>query len=161
MTSYYLFQPSTTSAPSYIVTLDGNQYKLIVTWNIFGKRYYVNCYALTGELIFNVPLMETPGSIALDTLGWDVASQLVTATTTVPHKIPVGTVAQATITGCNPETYNGDFEVYIEDDYTFTYFVADDPGAAVSPGSINKRISMSAGYFSTAVIYRNSQFEVG
>jgi hypothetical protein len=47
-TQYLPFSPSPVSPPQYTVTLAGVQYNLVVTWNLFGLRYYVNLYLSNG-----------------------------------------------------------------------------------------------------------------
>lgn len=42
------------------ITLDGHAYIFYVRWNIFGQRWYVVLYDTTGDLIFNLPLVESP-----------------------------------------------------------------------------------------------------
>ncbi len=58
--TYVAFNPSATSNFQFQVTFDGSDYTVIVNWNLFGQRYYVNVYALTGELIVCLPLIGSP-----------------------------------------------------------------------------------------------------
>jgi hypothetical protein len=56
----FAFTPSQTAAFTFQPVLDGSTYNVVVTWNIFGQRYYVNCYDLSGNLIFALPLISSP-----------------------------------------------------------------------------------------------------
>ncbi len=58
--TYVIFNPSPTSNFQFQVTLDGNDYTVIVNWNLFGQRYYVNLYDLTGKLVVCLPLIGSP-----------------------------------------------------------------------------------------------------
>ncbi len=60
------FQPVSTSPFQFQVTLDGQTYNVIVTWNIFGLRYYINVYSTQGVLICAKPLVGSP-------IGWDIS----------------------------------------------------------------------------------------
>ena len=55
-----LFQPTSTTPFQFQPTLDGSIYTVIVTWELFGRRYYVNCYTLQGVLVFCLPLIGSP-----------------------------------------------------------------------------------------------------
>ena len=59
-TVYTPFTPSVTTPFLFQPTFDGDIYTVIVTWNLFGRRYYVNCYTLSGTLIFSLPLIGSP-----------------------------------------------------------------------------------------------------
>lgn len=161
MTVYFPFQPSTVSAPTFNPTFDDDTYQVVVTWNIFGQRYYVECYDLSGNRIFSVPRVESPGGLALDTITWDVNTQRVTATTNLPHNIPVGSISDIVISDCSPSALNGPVSAYIKNPTTFQYSLAVDPGEITVVGSANFLISMTKGFFSTTMVYRNNQFEVG
>ena len=56
----FLFQPSNTTPFQFQPTLDGNIYNCVVTWNLFGQRYYLNCMDLSGNLIFCVAMVGSP-----------------------------------------------------------------------------------------------------
>ena len=56
----FAFQPSQTSPYQFQPTFDGQEYTCIVTWNVFGQRYYVSCYNLAGDRIFTVPMVGSP-----------------------------------------------------------------------------------------------------
>jgi hypothetical protein len=59
-TKYILFSPSPTSNFKFEVTLDNADYTIIVNWNLFGQRYYVNIYDLSGALVATLPLIGSP-----------------------------------------------------------------------------------------------------
>lgn len=160
MTTYFPFQPSTAAAPQFMPTLDGSVYKCVVTWNIFGQRYFVNCYDLNGARIFTIPLLETSAGHNILTMSWSATTRSVTASCAIPHGLRVGSVANLTIVGCVPATYNGTYTVSVESPLSFSYTLPFDPGGSVAPGSADALISMTAGYFDTTLVYRNGMFEV-
>lgn len=57
MTTVVQFQPSTTNAFQFQPTLDGDIYTCIVTWNLYGQRFYINVIGLDGTLIFTLALI--------------------------------------------------------------------------------------------------------
>ena len=65
-TTFIDFTPQANQNFQFQPTLDGAVYTAIVTWNVFGERYYVNLYALDGTLIFCLPMTGSP-------LGYDIS----------------------------------------------------------------------------------------
>jgi hypothetical protein len=66
------------SAPfQFQAVLDGVQYNINVTWNIFGLRYYVNVYTIQGELILSKPAAGSPYGYDINLLDNRFASTLV------------------------------------------------------------------------------------
>ncbi len=59
-TTYYDFNPSNTAPTQFQPTLDGQVYTVLVSWNLFGQRWYATCYDLAGNLQFNLPLIGSP-----------------------------------------------------------------------------------------------------
>jgi len=60
MTVYVDFAPNIVTAFQFQAVFDNQTYNLICPWNAFGQRYYVTCYNLNGNLVFNVPLIASP-----------------------------------------------------------------------------------------------------
>lgn len=60
MTTYVPFVPSAVNNFQFQPTLDGNQYTAIITWNLFGARYYLNLYDLKSNLVLSIPLIISP-----------------------------------------------------------------------------------------------------
>jgi len=56
MTSYDFYQPNN-DAFQFQPILDGNAYNVIVTWNIFGMRYYINIYDQYNNFIVCMPVI--------------------------------------------------------------------------------------------------------
>jgi hypothetical protein len=65
VTTLVAFQPSPSQPFQFQATLDGNPYNVIVTWNIFGQRYYVNVYDPSMNLIVAEAMTGSP-------LGYDI-----------------------------------------------------------------------------------------
>lgn len=152
--------PASAGPFTFQPTLDSTQYTITVTWSLFGQRFYVNCYTLSGVLVFSVPLIGSMIGVNLQSLSWSYGT--VTATTNGPHGYEVGSVINLTMINCAPTTYNGSFSANIINRTQFTYSVASFPGAVAALGSVQYNINMAAGYFTSSLVYRveNQQFEV-
>ena len=60
MTTYIPFTPSATAPFQFQPILDDQVYNVIITWNLFGQRYYVNVYDTSGSLIVTLPMIASP-----------------------------------------------------------------------------------------------------
>ena len=54
------FNPTTSSNYRFQPTLDGDTYTVVVDWNVYGQRYYVNVYNLSNTRVFTLPLIGSP-----------------------------------------------------------------------------------------------------
>ena len=54
------FTPANNSNFQFQATFDGAIYNVIVTYNIYGQRYYVNIYDTSNVLIVTLPLIGSP-----------------------------------------------------------------------------------------------------
>ena len=162
MTTYFPFTPSSQGAPSFQPTLDGNPYNIIITWNLYGQRYYLNCYDGNNVLVFCVPIIETAQSLPLQSLTWDALNLQVDVVTSGPHGFPIGGLALLTIAEVSPDGYNGAFACSITGADTFSYSLSSNPGTVSSAaGNVSFLVSLCAGYFSqSTLVFRNGQFEV-
>lgn len=161
MTTYFPFVPNAQSPFEFQPTLDGQEYTAIVTWNLFGQRYYLNVNQLSGPLVFSLPLLGSPDGAGIQALSWSFGTA--TAVTAQPHGYMVGQTVLITISGCVPDSYNGTFPALIVDSVTFTYQIAADPGDPTALGTEIYNINLGGVYFtdSTLVFRQSSQtFEV-
>lgn len=160
MTTYFDFVASNVAPFQFQPTLDDAVYNCIVTWNVFGRRYYVSCYALDGTLVFSLPLLGSPGGRTIESLTWD--SGVATAELALEHRYAPGSTVRMTISGANPAVYNGIYDVLIVDALSLTYSLAADPGPTVAPGSASRDLNIAGGFFNATLVYRaaNAQFEV-
>ena len=161
MTTFFDFTPSLTAAPQFQPTLDGQQYTCVVTWNIYGQRFYVNCYALNGALVFSLPVIGSAVGINIQAISWSLGGS-VTLVTDVPHNYAIGSTMDLTVSGCVPIGYNGKMRCFATSPNTLVYNLAANPGVNTTLGIVGYDISISAGYFSSTLVFReaNSQFEV-
>lgn len=164
MTTIVPFTPSSTANFQFQAELDGNIYNVVVTWGLFGRRYYINIYALDGTLIVAEPAIGSPTGVALEALTWnDNGVGQVQATTANPHGFTVGTTVTLAISGVSPDAFNGVVQAFITGPLTFTYPLSADPGAASTLGAVSYNINLVGGYFETSsLVYRTqaNQFEV-
>ena len=159
-TTYIDFVPSAVQAPNFQVTLDGENYTVIVTWNLQAQRYYINIYTLGSDLVLCEALVGSAIGVDLESVSWD--NGFVTLTTNVPHLLTIGSVIQVQVVGVVPDAYNGFYQVLVTGPMTLRYQLAVDPGQASIFGSIQQNINLVAGLFTSTVVYRQSagQFEV-
>ena len=65
------FTPSPSANFQFQLTLDGQQYNAICTFNPYGQRYYVNIYDTTQTLALARPVVPSPNSYDISiTLGF-------------------------------------------------------------------------------------------
>lgn len=160
VTTVTAFQPSSTAPFQFQPTLDGDVYNVVVTWNLFGARYYVSIYQLDGALVVTLPLIGSASGVNVSSLAW--SGGVVTATTEAPHGYAVASVVALTVAGCAPDAYNGQFDCVVTGPSTLTYQLADDPGSFTQLGTIAYDISLVDGYFDTTMVFREASqsFEV-
>jgi hypothetical protein len=158
MTTTIQFSPSQNSNFQFQAKFDGNTYNVIVNWNLFGVRYFINIYDLSGHLIVARPLIGSPLGYAL--LSVVSNGSFAVATTTVPHTYAVGTVVPLVISGCNPTSFNGTFNCNIINTTQFTYPLVIEAATANTVGNVVYNLSMTAGYFNSTLVYfpDNQQF---
>jgi hypothetical protein len=78
MTTFVQFEPSPQEAFKFQATLDGTTYQLVVTWNVFGRRWYLTCSAINGGVVFHLPLIGSPDTASINLVGaYFAASTLV------------------------------------------------------------------------------------
>lgn len=63
------FAPSRLAPFQFSPTLDGEVYSAVVTWNLFGRRYYLNLYALDGTLVTCRAMVGSPLDHDIDLVG--------------------------------------------------------------------------------------------
>jgi len=56
----YNFSPSDTAPFQFQPTLDNTTFNVVVTWNVYGERYYINISTLQGALVYTMPLIGSP-----------------------------------------------------------------------------------------------------
>jgi hypothetical protein len=69
MTDYVNFQPNDVSAFQFQAVLDGTQYNCVITYNLFGERYYINIYTTEGALIVARPVVGSPNEYDISLTG--------------------------------------------------------------------------------------------
>jgi hypothetical protein len=151
MTTTINFNPTTNSNFQFSATLDNNVYNVIVTWNLFGARYYVNIYDLSSNLIVSTPLIGTPLGYNIDAL--TSANNIAYATTETNFTYTVGSVIPLTISGISPTGYNGTYECTITGQNTFTYPLGEDLDPSIQTGQVVYNLSLVAGYFDSTMTY--------
>lgn len=63
-TTFVDFVPSASAPFQFQATLDGSIYTVIVTWNLYGQRYYINIFTLDGVRVLTLPLIGSDGNPA-------------------------------------------------------------------------------------------------
>jgi hypothetical protein len=78
MITYTPFTPTYVDNFQFQPTLDGEQYNLIVTWNLSRQDWYINLYTLGGTLVTSQPLIGSPPAEDINLmLGYFTTSTLV------------------------------------------------------------------------------------
>lgn len=168
MTTVIPFLPSNISAPQIAVTLDGNDYNMVVTWNVSGARYYINLYDLNGNWIVTCPIITSPPAEDVADFEFDALSRTVTVTkasnpqTNYPLYRRAGTMIKYWLTNFQPTTFNGFYPNCLTiSPAQFTFLSPSDPGSPVVMGKVEQRLNIVAGIFQTStMIYRNGAFEI-
>jgi len=60
MTTFVKFDPALTANFQFNATLDGANYIVICTWNVYGARYYLSVYNNNGTIIVINPIIASP-----------------------------------------------------------------------------------------------------
>lgn len=160
MTTFYSFKPNPNQAPLFTPTLDGSQYNVTIIWNFSAKRYYVQCVDLTGNLIFNVPLLSSPVSNQITEISYDINRLRVFVIVQNALNMPPGKVFNVTINNNSPTGYNGSGLAVVCTNYSFVYPLKIDPGPVTFFGNVDILNSICKGYFNSTLVFRNNQFEV-
>jgi len=164
MTTFITFSPPPNAPFQTNITLDGTLYTLLVNWNLFGQRWYVNLFNQTNTRILTLPLIGSQTAFSINSITWDPIKQVTTVVTAVAHSIPIGTVAKVTISGLVPTAYLGLWVMEAKDAYTLTFPLTIDPGSnATATGLAAQNINLIEGYgFTSTLVYReeNATFEV-
>lgn len=161
MVTYVQFVQPPDAPFQFSAVLDGATYNVSVPFNIFSQRWYVLLADQFGNIVFNLPLIESPPLQQLTSLSWG-SGGVVTAVSASPLPYPIGTIAELTIYGVVPSGYNGLQECVIGSPATFTYPLATNPGQVTTLGSWVQDIPITAGYFTSTLVWRPStgNFEV-
>lgn len=170
MTTVIPFMPSNVITPTIHLTLDGQDCKMVITWNISAQRYYINIYGSDGIWIVTVPLVQTSPSRAIANASYDMLRRVMTVKLVDPIYFPVplganltppGTIADYTLENFDPPLLNRKWRSLHIDDVTFSFSLADNPGQIKVYGSVARYVDMIGGLFTTSkLIYRNGAFEV-
>ena len=173
MTAITPFSPSATANPPFQFqpTLDGAQYIVTTTFNIFGNRWYINVSDLSGNLILSRPMTGSPPKIQAS-LTW--ADWMATASLQAAHNIPIGAVANIEVTDTGL-AYDGAWRAWAIDATTLAFTLQTDPGQYGITGNVSQDVNLIANtpssydsngnpltFFSSSLVFRTGQqqFEV-
>lgn len=88
MTTFVPFTPTPTQAFQFTVTLDGEQYNLITTWSLYGRRWYFNLYTLQGVLFLSAALVGSPDDYDINLIsGFFTTSTLIFRASTAQFEV--------------------------------------------------------------------------
>lgn len=162
MTAYVTFQPSSQAPFQFNATLDGQPYVVVVKWNLFGQRYYIQVQKTDGTPVINLPLIGSPPGKVIGAMSFDILTNLVTITTTLPHNLKIGWTYAVTISGCSPDDYNGAFRAFPINKTQLRVPLAGFHTQPTAFGFVFTDISLTAGYFASTLVFRqqNQQFEI-
>lgn len=105
--TYVEFIESDVAPFQFQALLDGIQYNIIITWNIFGQRYYVNVYTVQGALIVARPMIGSP-------LGYDISILQGMFASTLIYRTSLKQFEISDVAAVNPSLANAAFEASID-----------------------------------------------
>ena len=157
--TYTTFTPSLSGPFQFQPTLDGNVYNAVVTWPVWSQRWYISVSDLFGNLLLYRSVCGSPVGVVGNSATWDQG--FVTLVTTTPHGYLIGSTINLSINGFTPDAYNGVVQAFVNDSFTLTYPLTQNPGAVTGLGSVYYNLNLVGGYFNTQLVYRtaNQQFE--
>lgn len=59
-TTFVDFVPTVAGPFQFRAVLDGESYTVLVTWNLFGQRFYVNIYTVDAVLLLAIGMVGSP-----------------------------------------------------------------------------------------------------
>jgi hypothetical protein len=172
VTTIIPFLPSNLVVPTFVATLDGDTYKVAVSWNIAAQRYYIDVYDSDDAWVVTVPLVATPPARKIESITYDPFRGVVTAQFVPPSQWPVpllpsglvtdpGTVVDYTLENFNPTVFNGLFRSIHINQLSFSFELVPNPGDVQVYGTVSRYMNLIGGLFTTStLIYRNGAFEV-
>jgi hypothetical protein len=123
VSTFVTFQPSTTAAFSFPLTLTGTPYVATITWNVFGERYYLNLADLSGNPVLCRALVSS-GPRYQASFNW--ANGTATATIVGAHNVPVGNVVDVR-TSQTGTPFDGEYRALSTGPNTLTYPIQVNP----------------------------------
>jgi hypothetical protein len=153
------FQPSTVAPFTFQPTLSGAVYSAVVTWNAFGERYYLNLYDLSGNLIL-CRAVSSAGPQFQGSLSWDPTTTFATATTTLPHQVPVGQLANVWVSETGTP-FDGAWQGLSTSATTLTFSMPDPEQVAPVTGVVSFLLNLIGGLGLGWLVfhYASQQFE--
>lgn len=76
-TIYVQFNPTANANFQFQAIFDGQNYIVIVTWNLFGQRFYINIYDTSGNLILSMPVIGSPNDFNISMTSGYFATKLI------------------------------------------------------------------------------------
>jgi hypothetical protein len=59
-TTFIDFVPTPAAPFQFRAVLDGESYTVIITWNLFGQRWYANLYTVDSVLLLSIGMVGSP-----------------------------------------------------------------------------------------------------
>jgi hypothetical protein len=155
------FTPNTTAPFSFQCTLNGSQYTVTVTWNIYGQRYYITVSDLSGNVVLYRPLISC-GPQFQSQLSWSEGDAEVV--TSSPHNVPLGWVCAIYVSQTDTG-FDGLYEALSTGPSTLIYPLATDPATATPlTGQVDFNLNMVQDVVDDSYLlfrYQTQQFEYG
>jgi hypothetical protein len=63
------FAPSSSVPFTFQPTLDGVTHTAVISWNVFGERWYLNLYTLQGSRVCTVAVVGSPNDADINLVG--------------------------------------------------------------------------------------------
>ena len=143
MSTTVQFTPSATQVFSFQPVLAGTNYSATIQWSVFGQRWYLNLMDATGASVLFTALVGS-GPRLQAALSWSGPPNLATATTTVPHNVPVGQLANIWVSQTD-SPFDGGWQALSTSPTTLTYALDNPLEALPLNGVLSFPLNLVAG----------------
>lgn len=152
MSTFVPFVPSTLAPFTFQATLlNGQQYNVVLTWNVADARFYVNVYAINGVRIVTRGLVPC-GPLMDATFTW--AAGVASALCASAHQVPIGDPVNIRVTNTNSGFDGGAYQALAVDPLTLTFPLSTNPLEPASiGGTVNFDLDLLAGYNIGSLFY--------
>jgi hypothetical protein len=156
------FTPSITQAFQFQPTIAGTQYNAVITWSLFGQRYYLNLSTLDGTLLCCTALVATGPTLSA-TLNWadTGVGGIATVTTASAHNVPLGQVVNMTVSETGT-AFDGEWQGLSTGTMTLTYALSNPNVSLQQTGKVDFPVNAIAPFgIDGAFLFRfdTQQFE--
>lgn len=120
------FAPSVSGPFIFQPVIGGVNYNAVITWNLFGERFYLNLYDQGGNLLLCTAMVAS-GPRFSATFTW--SANVATAVMQSPHNVPIGGLVQVRMSETD-SSFDGTVQALAINATTLTYALSGNPDVA-------------------------------